>query len=154
MTFIGGNRIPFQALMIPGRDLVIAIGIYDSRWIKFHMAFQTGFCTLLMRSFIRDIPDAALDAARVEGAVELTIFWRSVLPLARPAPAGVSVLVFTLVWIDRLRPACNRCEAGGRRRGSSSPPDRYSRRFHPSPGSFSWGQLIAGLTYGARTDYM
>ena len=102
MTFIGGNLVPFQALMIPVRDLVIALGLYDSRWslILFHIAFQTGFCTLFMRNFIRDIPDDALDAARVEGAGELTIFWRIVLPLLRPAIAGAAVLVFTFVWND------------------------------------------------------
>ena len=102
MTFIGGNLVPFQALMIPVRDLVIALGLYDSRWslILFHMAFQTGFCTLFMRNFIRDIPDDALDAARVEGAGELTVFWRIVLPLLRPGIAGASVLIFTFVWND------------------------------------------------------
>ena len=102
MTLIGGNLVPFQALMIPVRDLVLALGLYDSRWalILFHMAFQTGFCTLFMRNFIRDIPDDALDAARVEGVGELTVFWRIVSPLVRPAIAGVSVLIFTFVWID------------------------------------------------------
>jgi multiple sugar transport system permease protein len=102
MVFIGGNLVPFQALMIPVRDLFITIGLYDSRWalILFHTAFQTGFCTLFMRNFIREIPDTVLDAARIEGAGELAIFWYVVLPLVRPAIAGVSVLIFTFVWND------------------------------------------------------
>ena len=102
MVFIGGNLVPFQALMIPVRDLFITIGLYDSRWalILFHTAFQTGFCTLFMRNFIREIPDTVLDAARIEGAGELDIFWYVVLPLVRPAIAGVSVLIFTFVWND------------------------------------------------------
>jgi multiple sugar transport system permease protein len=88
--------------MIPVRDLMISIGLYDSRWalILFHTAFQTGFCTLFMRNFIREIPDAVLDAGRVEGAGELAVFWHVVLPLVRPAIAGVSVLIFTFVWND------------------------------------------------------
>jgi len=100
--FVAGNLVPSQALMIPVRDLVIALGLYDSRWalILFHTAFQTGFCTLLMRNFIRELPPAVLDAARVDGAGELRVFWHVVLPLVRPAMASVAVLVFTFVWND------------------------------------------------------
>ena len=102
MAFVAGNLMPFQVLMIPVRDLIIALGLYDTRsaLILFHVAFQTGFCTLLMRNFIRELPDAVLDAARVEGAGELRVFWLVVLPLVRPAMAAVSVLVFTFVWND------------------------------------------------------
>ncbi len=102
IVFVAGNLVPFQVLMIPVRDLMIALRLYDSplALILFHVAFQTGFCTLFMRNFIRDVPDAVLDAARVEGAGELTVFWRIVLPLVRPAMAAVSVLVFTFVWND------------------------------------------------------
>lgn len=102
MAFVAGNLVPSQVLMIPVRDLAIALGLYDSRamLILFHTAFQTGFCTLFMRNFIRELPDAVLDAARIEGAGELAVFWRVVLPLVRPAIAAVSVLVFTFVWND------------------------------------------------------
>lgn len=102
MVFVAGNLVPFQVLMIPVRDLVIALRLYDTRWalILFHTAFQTGFCTLLMRNFIRELPDPLLDAARADGAGELRLFWLVVLPLVRPAMAAVSVLVFTFVWND------------------------------------------------------
>jgi multiple sugar transport system permease protein len=102
MVFVAGNLVPFQVLMIPVRDLMIALGLYDSRFalIVFHSAFQTGFCALFMRNFIRELPDSVLDAARVEGAGELAVFFRIVLPLVRPAIAAVSVLVFTFVWND------------------------------------------------------
>jgi multiple sugar transport system permease protein len=101
-VFVAGNLVPFQVLMIPVRDLVIGLGLYDSRWglILFHTAFQTGFCTLFMRNFIRQLPDPLLDAARIDGAGELRIFWHVVLPLVRPAMASVAVLVFTFVWND------------------------------------------------------
>lgn len=102
MVFVAGNLVPFQVLMIPVRDLVITLRLYDTRWalILFHTAFQTGFCTLLMRNFIRDLPDPLLDAARVDGAGELRVFRLVVLPLVRPAMAAVAVLVFTFVWND------------------------------------------------------
>ncbi|MFN2644874.1 MAG: carbohydrate ABC transporter permease [Burkholderiales bacterium] len=102
MMFVAGNLVPFQALMIPVRDLMIALGLYDTRWalIVFHIAFQTGFCTLFMRNFIRALPDALIEAARLEGAGELAVLWHVVLPLVRPAMAAVGVLVFTFVWND------------------------------------------------------
>jgi multiple sugar transport system permease protein len=100
--FVGGNLVPFQMLMIPVRDLMIAVHLYDTRWalVVFHTAFQTGFSTLFMRNFIRELPDAVLDAARLEGAGELRIFRSVVLPLVRPALAAVGVLIFTFVWND------------------------------------------------------
>lgn len=101
-TFIAGNFVPFQILMIPVRDLMISFGLYDTHWalIVFHVAFQTGFCTLFMRNFIRQLPDTLLDAARLDGMSELGILWRIVLPLVRPALAALAVLVFTFVWND------------------------------------------------------
>ncbi|WP_394208905.1 carbohydrate ABC transporter permease [Enterovibrio calviensis] len=100
--FIGGNFVPFQILMIPVRDLTIDLGLYDTHWalIFFHVAFQAGFCTLFMRNFIIGIPDALIEAARVEGVSEWRIFWYVVLPLVRPALAALSVLVFTFIWND------------------------------------------------------
>jgi len=102
VAFVAGNLVPFQVLMIPVRDLMIALHLYDTRLalVLFHTAFQTGFCTLFMRNFIRDVPDALLDAARVDGAGELGVFIRVVLPSIRPAVAAVSVLIFTFVWND------------------------------------------------------
>jgi len=102
VLFVAGNLVPFQVLMIPVRDLVVSLGLYDTRLalILFHIAFQAGFGTLFMRNFIRELPDDVLDSARLEGANELRIFWYVVLPLVRPAMAAVSVLVFTFVWND------------------------------------------------------
>lgn len=101
-AFIGGNFVPFQILMIPVRDLTIDLGLYDTHWalIIFHIAFQAGFCTLFMRNFIIGIPDALIEAARVEGVSEWKIFWHIVLPLVRPALAALAVLVFTFIWND------------------------------------------------------
>ena len=101
-TFIAGNFVPFQVLMIPVRDLTISLHLYDTYWalIAFHVAFQTGFCTLVMRNFIKQLPDALIEAARLDGMSEFGILWHIVLPLVRPALAALAVLVFTFVWND------------------------------------------------------
>lgn len=101
-AFIAGNFVPFQILMIPVRNLTIDMGLYDtaSGLIMFHIAFQTGFCTLFMRNFIVGLPDELIEAARVEGVSEWQIFRHIVLPLVRPALAALAVLIFTFIWND------------------------------------------------------
>jgi multiple sugar transport system permease protein len=100
--FIAGNFVPFQILMVPVRDLTISMGLYDSilGLVLFHIAFQTGFCTLFMRNFIRALPYPLIEAARVEGVAEWRIFWYVVLPLMKPALAALAVLIFTFIWND------------------------------------------------------
>ncbi|WP_037206019.1 carbohydrate ABC transporter permease [Rhizobium sp. YR295] len=100
--FVAGNFIPFQILMVPVRDMTLKAGLYDSisGLVLFHVAFQTGFCTLFMRNFIKSLPFALIESARVEGVSEWRIFRYIVLPLMRPAIAALSVLVFTFIWND------------------------------------------------------
>lgn len=100
--FVAGNFVPFQILMVPVRDLTLKLGMYDTigGLIAFHVAFQTGFCTLFMRNFIKALPVELIESARVEGVSEFRIFWHIVLPLMRPAIAALAVLVFTFVWND------------------------------------------------------
>ena len=100
--FVAGNFVPFQILMVPVRDMTLNLGMYDTWYglALFHIAFQTGFCTLFMRNFIKALPYELIEAARVEGVSEWRIFWFIVLPLMRPAIAALSVLVFTFIWND------------------------------------------------------
>ncbi|MDB0061470.1 MAG: carbohydrate ABC transporter permease [Octadecabacter sp.] len=100
--FIAGNFVPFQILMVPVRDLTLGLGLYDTKMglVLFHIAFQTGFCTLFMRNFIRALPFPLIEAARVEGVAEWRIFVFVVLPLMKPALAALSVLIFTFIWND------------------------------------------------------
>ena len=100
--FVAGNFVPFQILMVPVRDLTLDMGLYNSKTglVLFHIAFQTGFCTLFMRNFIRALPFELIEAARVEGIAEWKIFWYVVIPLMKPAIAALSVLIFTFIWND------------------------------------------------------
>ncbi len=100
--FIAGNFVPFQILMVPVRDLTLSLNLYDTKLglVLFHVAFQTGFCTLFMRNFIRALPFPLIEAARVEGVAEWRIFVFIVLPLMKPALAALSVLIFTFIWND------------------------------------------------------
>jgi len=100
--FVAGNFVPFQILMVPVRDLTLDLGLYNTKTglVLFHIAFQSGFCTLFMRNFIKGLPFALIEAARVEGIAEWKIFIYIVLPLMKPAIAALSVLIFTFIWND------------------------------------------------------
>ncbi|HDR8983153.1 carbohydrate ABC transporter permease [Burkholderia vietnamiensis] len=107
-TFVAGNFVPIQVLMIPVRGLSLKLGIYNTvgALILFHLSFQTGFCTLFLRNFIKQLPFELIEAARIEGANEWTVFFRIVLPLIRPALAALAILVFTFVWNDYFWALC------------------------------------------------
>ena len=101
-VFVAGNFVPFQILMVPVRDMSVQTGLYNtiSGQFLFHAAFQTGFCTLFMRNFIKALPFDLIENARVEGVAEWQIFWYVIIPLVRPAIAALAVLIFTFVWND------------------------------------------------------
>ena len=100
--FVAGNFVPFQILAIPVRNLTVSLHLYNTTTglVLFHVAFQTGFCTLFMRNFIKAMPFSLIESARVEGVNEWKIFRYIVLPLMRPAIAALSVLIFTFIWND------------------------------------------------------
>lgn len=100
--FVGGNFLPHQIMMIPVRDLMVSVGLYDTFWalIIFHVAFQTGFATLFMRNFIAALPSELFEATRAEGASPFQTLVHVVIPLVRPALAALAILLFTFIWND------------------------------------------------------
>jgi multiple sugar transport system permease protein len=62
------------------------------------------FGVFLMRQFISTLPDELIDAARVDGCHELAIFWRIILPLAKPALATLGIITFLGSWNNFLWP--------------------------------------------------
>lgn len=103
-TFVGGSLLPFQILMLPVYRLSNVLNLYDTYWalIIFHGAFQIGFCTFVLRNFIKTIPGEIFDAARIDGAGEFRIYRQHVLPLSLPAIAALATLEFTWIFNDYL----------------------------------------------------
>ena len=100
--FVAGNFVPFQILMLPVIDMSNRLEIINTvpGLVMFHAAFQTGFCTLFMRNFMKALPFELIESARLDGVDEFRIFWHLVLPLVRPAIAALAVLIFTFIWND------------------------------------------------------
>ena len=90
--------IPLQVLLLPRFLLVARMGWANTHWsvIGPHMADIFGL--FFARQFMLEIPDELLEAARLDGAGEFTIFTRVVLPLAKPAIAVLVILGFSARW--------------------------------------------------------
>lgn len=96
--------IPFEIRMIPMYLLMRQLHLSDSYAALILPFISGGFGTFLMRQYISAIPDELIDAARVDGANEFTIYARIVLPLCGPALAALAVLSALWRWNDVLWP--------------------------------------------------
>ena len=103
-TFVGGMMLPFQVLLLPVFKLTDFLGLYDTYWglIFFHTAFQLGFCTFMLRNYMRTVPGEIIEAARIDGCSEIGIWAKIMLPLTLPAIAAIATLEFTWIFNDYL----------------------------------------------------
>lgn len=86
------------AVMIPRYLIIEALGLIDTFWIHIlpYLAVPVGL--FLVKQFIDQIPNELIDASRVDGASELQIYTRVILPLIKPAIATIVILSFQSVW--------------------------------------------------------
>ncbi|APY88023.1 carbohydrate ABC transporter permease [Streptomyces alfalfae] len=96
--------VPVQVALVPIADLFGKIGIFETTIgvITFHVAFGLPFAIFLLRNFFAEIPRELLEAARLDGAGELRLFFRVVMPLGAPAIASLGIFQFLWVWNDML----------------------------------------------------
>ena len=88
--------IPLQVTMIPNFIIATKLGIRNTLWGVIIPPCAEAFGLFMARQFISDIPDELLEAGRIDGATEFTIFSRIILPNVKPL---ISVLViFTVMW--------------------------------------------------------
>jgi alpha-glucoside transport system permease protein len=96
--------VPLQMSLIPMFSLYSTLGIFDTvlSLILFHTAFGLPFAIFLLRNFFIGIPKELLEAARIDGASEIRIFLRLILPLGLPAIASLAIFQFLWTWNDLL----------------------------------------------------
>jgi len=101
---IGTMTIPGFVMLVPLFLLIIRLGWYN-QLIGVIIPFSAGvFGIFLLRQFISTIPDELLDAARIDGASELDIWWRIIIPLSKPALATLAIFTFQGNWNAFLWP--------------------------------------------------
>ncbi|MEU2911517.1 carbohydrate ABC transporter permease [Streptomyces massasporeus] len=101
---VGLLVVPVQVALIPIAELFGTIGIFGTVLgvVLFHVGFGLPFAVFLLRNFFAEIPRELLEAARLDGAGELRLFFRVVMPLGGPAIAALGIFQFLWVWNDML----------------------------------------------------
>ncbi|MEJ7784425.1 MAG: carbohydrate ABC transporter permease [Solirubrobacteraceae bacterium] len=96
--------VPLQTALIPIFSLYNNAGLFDTvlGLILFHVAFGLPFGIFLLRNFFIGIPKDILESARIDGASELTIFFKLILPLSLPAIASLAIFQFLWTWNDLI----------------------------------------------------
>lgn len=103
-TVLGTLMVPGMVTFVPQFVLVSQLGLVNT-YAGLVLPFLAGpFGVFLMRQYLLSIPDDLIEAARVDGAGELRIFWRVVLPLCGPALATLGILTFLSSWNSFLWP--------------------------------------------------
>jgi alpha-glucoside transport system permease protein len=101
---IGLLVVPLQMALIPMFKLYDTFGLFDT-WegiALFHTAFGLPFAIFLLRNFFVGLPKDILESARIDGANEIVIFLRLILPLGLPAIASLAIFQFLWTWNDLL----------------------------------------------------
>lgn len=101
---LAGLVIPAQVAMIPLFLLLKQLGLINSYWAVILPASASIFGIFLIRQYALSIPDALLDAARIDGAGEARIYFTIVLPLIRPILVTLGVFTFMVSWNDFMWP--------------------------------------------------
>ncbi|UUU20215.1 carbohydrate ABC transporter permease [Streptomyces sp. DSM 40750] len=104
LLIVGLLVVPLQVALVPITSLFGKLGIFGSitSVVLFHVAFGLPFAIFLLRNFFAGIPRELLEAARLDGAGELWLFLRVVVPLGGPAIASLGIFQFLWVWNDML----------------------------------------------------
>ena len=109
-VIIGLLVVPIQGALVPVLKMFISFtdktgieisGQYAAAWFV-HSAFAMPLAIYIMRNYMMTIPNTLIEAARMDGASNFTIFWRLVLPISVPALASFAIFQFLWVWNDYL----------------------------------------------------
>jgi ABC-type glycerol-3-phosphate transport system permease component len=101
-TFI----VPPQLTYIPSFVLAVRVfHTYDTLFALIFPGLATVFNTFLLRQAFRTVPDDLIDAARIDGAGELRIWWSILMPVVKPSLATVAIITFVTQWNDFFWPS-------------------------------------------------
>lgn len=105
IVMISTMMLPAQVTMIPMFILFRWFGWIDTILpLVVPMFFGTPFYIFMFRQFFAQVPEALVEAARIDGCGHLGIWWRIMLPMCRPVIAITAIFVFIFVWNDFLGP--------------------------------------------------
>ena len=104
LCYVATIAIPWQIFMLPQYIMMQKFGLVDSHLGYVLLSSFAAFGVFLLRQFFLGIPNELLEAARIDGLSEYGIYFRIVLPLAKPAMATLAIFTFVNVWNDFMGP--------------------------------------------------
>jgi multiple sugar transport system permease protein len=97
--------IPSFITIVPSYQVIVWLGWKDTYWALIIPGLTGGIGAMfLMRQFLRSLPTELIESARIDGASEWTIYWRLILPLAKPGLAVLGIFWFMGNWNNFLWP--------------------------------------------------
>ncbi|HEY9594295.1 MAG TPA: carbohydrate ABC transporter permease [Spirochaetia bacterium] len=96
--FLGTMLLPFELIMIPLYIMMRTLGLLNTYAAMIIPGLVSAFGVFLLRQTINDIPQDFLDAGRIDGAHEITLFARVIVPLSMPVMAALLVFTFVGSW--------------------------------------------------------
>jgi len=103
-AIIATMLIPGEVTLLPSFLLLQKMGLLGTLWAVIIPSIPAPFSIFMFRQYISSIPDAFMDAARMDGASEFTIFLRIILPMSKPVLAALSIFTFITAWNSFLWP--------------------------------------------------
>jgi glucose/mannose transport system permease protein len=99
-----GMFIPYQSVLIPLTQTLAAIGLGGTIWglILVHVVYGIPITTLIFRNYYAEVPTDLVEAARIDGAGILGVYWRVMFPLSLPGFVVVIIWQFTQIWNEFL----------------------------------------------------
>ncbi|MFA5545200.1 MAG: carbohydrate ABC transporter permease [Sphaerochaetaceae bacterium] len=104
LLILSTMMIPTEMLVIPWYIMSNTLGWIDTYWGILFPGLMSGFGTFLMKSFFEGVPDDLLDAGRIDGLSEFSIYWRIGIPLVKPALSALAIFSFIGNWNAFLWP--------------------------------------------------
>ena len=105
LALLTGLMIPFPTIMIPQFTMFATVGWVDTLLpLIVPGLFGNIVMIFFLKQYLDSVPDSIIEAARIDGAGYLQIFWRLIFPVIRPAVAAQFILWFMAVWNDYLAP--------------------------------------------------
>ena len=142
VTVVAVMMIPPQVVMIPLYRLMVSFGWIDTYWALIVPFLVTPFGVFLMRQYIQGLPVEVEEAARMDGASDLGILFRVIMPMARPMIVVLAVFTFLTTWNTFLYPFLFT-------NSESMRTLTVGLTFYLGNQSIDWGHLMAGASISA-----
>ena len=104
MFYVASIMVPVHSIIIPQFLIVRNLGLYNTHMALILTGAFTAFGTFLIKQYFMTIPDSYSEAAHIDGANDFIIFFRIILPLAKPVFATQVILAFRYFWNDFFSP--------------------------------------------------